>query len=268
MVLLFTLGIFSIYSFFIVWQSISPRMATGLYAGPGGPGYRGRRSSAQPVLSSGIPSASSRWCSRCSAARRVPMQGPKVLRVGGKRESEKPDGELVPALQRSALPSSAGPATGDGVSVERIAVRGARGAGGRFRAKPAKLFTRFEGSQFGLDEPYSFSVLRVRGTVRCSSGVSPPAMFTTTAGRTSCSPRTRGLSLYANRQGRFVAQRIDIPALEGLLRRQRRAGRPEQRWLARHRVLHLPARDVRDLQPQGPVHQRRTSIGCPPRRRP
>lgn len=207
MVLLFTLGIFSVYSFFIVWQSLSPRLATGMYAGLAGLGIVAALI-AQPYFnwdSKRQQQVVFEVFSRSTGA----DQGPKVLRVGGETRDEKSASELLPALQSSALALQRWPATGDGLSVERIAFA----APGPLAGQSAKLFTRFEGSQFGLDEPFSFSVLRFEGPFLQFRGVASgdvhndgwmDILLTSDA----------GLSLYANRQGRFVAQRIDIPALK------------------------------------------------------
>src|SRR5215475_8589118 len=101
MVLLFTLGIFSVYSFFIVWQALSPRLATGMYGGLAGLG----------VVAALIAQPYFDWdtqrqrqvvfdvFSRSTGA----DQGPKVLRVGGEMRGEKSASELMPALQSAAL---------------------------------------------------------------------------------------------------------------------------------------------------------------------
>jgi uncharacterized membrane protein YraQ (UPF0718 family) len=210
MVLLFTLGIFSIYSFFVVWQSISPRVAVGVFAGLAGLG----------IVSAAVAQPYFDWDSRRQqqvvfdtfSRTAGSDQGPKVLRVGGGAREEKAAGELVPALQSAAAPAQRWLAAADGVSVERILFAAPADAGG-LPGQPAKLFTRSEGSQLGLDEPYSFSVFRFEGPFVQFRGIASgdvhndgwmDLLFTSDS----------GLSLYANRQGRFVAQTIDIPALK------------------------------------------------------
>ena len=210
MVLLFTLGIFSVYSFFIVWQSLSPRLATGMYVGLAGLGVVSALM-AQPYFNWDTKRQQQvvfEVFSRSGGA----DQGPKVLRVGGQMRDEKPVSELLPSLQSSALVGQRWPATGDGLAVERIAFAVPASAGAP-AGSSAQLFTRLEGSQLGLDEPYSFSVMRFEGPFLQFRGVASgdvhndgwmDILFTSDA----------GLSLYANRQGRFVAQTIDIPALK------------------------------------------------------
>src|SRR5262249_22444381 len=141
----------------------------------------------------------------------VEEQGPKVLRVGGETRQEKSASELLPELQNSALPSQRWPVTADGISVERISFAAPSSSGPL--ATPSKLFTRFEGSQFGLDGPYSFSVLKFEGPFTQFRGSASGDVHND--GWTAILlPSDAGLSLYANRHGRFVAQTIDIPAMK------------------------------------------------------
>jgi uncharacterized membrane protein YraQ (UPF0718 family) len=209
MVLLFTLGTFSIFSCFIVWQSISPRMATSLYTLVAGLG----------LVAGMVGQPYFEWDSRRQQqvvfdvfASTAGSQGPKVLRVGGETRQEEAADVLVPALQSSALLPQRWPATGDGLSVARVPFAPPADPD-RLSSQPAQLFTRSDERQFGLDEPYSFSVLKFEGPFLQFRGVASgdvhndgwmDILLTSDA----------GLSLYANRQGRFVAQRIDIPALK------------------------------------------------------
>jgi uncharacterized membrane protein YraQ (UPF0718 family) len=206
--LLFTLGIFSVYSLFIIWQSISRRMAIAMYVGLAALG----------VVAALIGQPYFDWdawrqqrvvfdvLSRASAAE----QGPRVLRVGGETREERVDTEILPALRQSALVGQRWLATPDGISVDRIPFAAPTGG---LQGQPAKLFSRSEGSQFGLDEPYSVSVLKFEGPFLQFRGIASgdvhndgwmDILLTTDS----------GLSLYANRGGRFVAQKIDIPAMK------------------------------------------------------
>ncbi|HMH52772.1 MAG TPA: FG-GAP-like repeat-containing protein [Candidatus Acidoferrum sp.] len=210
MPLLFTMGIFSVYSLFIVWQSISRRMAVGMYVGLAGLG----------VVAGLIGQPYFEWdawrqqrvvfdvLSRASAAE----QGPRVFRVGGATREERVEAEIVPALQQSALLGQRWLATPEGISVERIPFAAPADARG-LQGQPAKLFSRSEGSQFGLDEPYSVSVLKFEGPFLQFRGIASGDVHND--GWTDILLTTdSGLSLYANRQGKFVAQTIDIPALK------------------------------------------------------
>src|SRR5262245_43861479 len=207
MVLLFTLGIFSIYSFFIVWNSISPRLALAVYAGLAGLG----------ILAGLIAQPYFEWDSRRQqqvvfdvfSRSSGPDQGPKVMRVGGEARVERADTELVPSLQPAALHGTSFPSSGGGISVERFALAVPPDAG----VAASKLFTRFEGSQFGLDEPYTFSAMKFEGPFVQFRGIASGDVHND-GWQDILLTSDRGLSLYANVQGKFVAQTIDIPALK------------------------------------------------------
>ena len=210
LILLFTLGIFSIYPFMIVWRALKPAIAVALVVGLAGVGMAAgimgdqyykwdfRRQQEFMFATFGGASAS--------------LRGPKVLRVGGETREERPDGELVAALERSALTSSAvGFASRDGISVERLAFEAPVGRGAP--ATPAKAFTRLDGSQIGLDEPYSFSVLRFEGPFAQFRGVASGDVHND-GWMDLLLTSDQGLSLYANLRGKgFALQRVAIPAL-------------------------------------------------------
>ncbi len=212
MVLLFTLGIFSVFPFFIVWQTIGLRIAASLFLGLAGLG----------IVAGVLGQKYFEWDYRRQQAlffevfggSPASLKGPKMLRVGGETRQEKPDRELVPLLQRSALiPQSMRIASGDGVSVQRIPFQAPAGRD-PLPTGAQKLFSRYEGRDFGLDEPYSFSALKFEGPFTQFRGIASgdvhndgwiDLLLTSDA----------GLSLYANRQGNgFVLQQIDIPALK------------------------------------------------------
>jgi uncharacterized membrane protein YraQ (UPF0718 family) len=212
MVLLFTLGIFSVYPFFVIWKAMGEWMATSLFvglaglgivAGLGGGQYFARETGQHQQLIYEVFGRSS-----------TSAHGPKVLRFGGETRESRPDGELVASLRLAALiPEPFAAPTTDGITVERIPFQTPRGWSGAAAASD-KLFTRLEGSQVGLDEPTSFSVLNFEGPFAQFRGIATgdvhndgwmDILLTSDA----------GLSLYANRQGRgFVLQEIDIPALK------------------------------------------------------
>ena len=212
MVLLFTLGIFSIYPFFIIWKAIGAGMASSLFvglaglgiaAGLGGGQYFARELQQHQQVVYEV-------FGRSSAS----AHGPKVLRFGGETRDTRPDAELVVSLQRAALvPQPFGRVIGDGISVERIPFQAPRGwTGGGAPAE--QLFTRLEGSQVGLDEPTSFSVLKFEGPFAQFRGIATGDVHNDGWVDILLTSDT-GLSLYANREGRgFVRQEIDIPALK------------------------------------------------------
>lgn len=210
-VLLFTLGIFSVYPFLIVWKAINPRMATSLTAmlvvlGIAG-GVFGQRYFDWDL-------ARQKQLIFETFANSKSLHGPKELRTGGTARRTEPIDELFASLRSSRL--SAQPfivKAAYGVSVERVPFRS---AAGEDQSAPASgsLFTRVEGAALGLDEPYSFSVLNFEGPFTQFRGVASgdvhndgwmDLLFTSDS----------GLSLYANREGKtFEFQSIDIPELE------------------------------------------------------
>jgi uncharacterized membrane protein YraQ (UPF0718 family) len=209
MVLLFTLGIFSVYSFFIVWQSISPRVAMVAYAALAGLG----------IVAAFIGQPYFDW--DAGRQQRVVFdvfshsssadQGPRILRAGGETREEKPDSEIVPLLRQSGLVGERWLVV-DGVSVERFPFAAPAGAAG-LPGQPAKLFTRLEGNQIGLDEPSQFSALKFEGPFVQFRGIASGDVHND-GWMDILVTSDSGLSLYANRGGRFVAQTIDIPALK------------------------------------------------------
>src|SRR5262249_21621784 len=140
--------------------------------------------------------------------------GPTVLRVGGETREEKTDRELVPLLQRSGLvPESMRAEAPEGISVQRLALQ-APPSGTALSSGAGPLFSRHEGREFGLDEPYSFSALKFEGPFTQFRGIASGDVHNDGWVDLLLTSDT-GLSLYANRQGKgFVLQQIDIPALK------------------------------------------------------
>jgi hypothetical protein len=212
MVLLFTLGVFSVYSYFIVWQSLGARVATGLFVGLAALG----------IVAGAAGHQYSEWDSQRQrqvffevfSQSAASLKGPKVVRVGGEAREVKPDGELVASLRPAALiPEPMGRANRDPIWTERIPFRALGGQDALAGDTPGKLFTRFEGRQFGIDEPSTFSVLRFEGPFTQFRGIASGDVHNdgwVDILLTSDS----GLSLYANRQGKFALQQIDIPELK------------------------------------------------------
>jgi uncharacterized membrane protein YraQ (UPF0718 family) len=210
MVLLFTLGVFSVFSFFIVWQSMSPRMAAGLYAGVAALG----------IVAGLVGQQYFAWDTRRQqqvvfdvfSHSSASAQSPRVLRVGGETRDLEADGQIVPTLMRSALLPERWPVADDRLTIARLPFSPPADSAAA-PADPPPLFTRTDGRQIGLDEPYAFSVLKFEGPFVQFRGVASgdvhndgwvDLLFASDA----------GLSLYANRHGQFVEQTIDIPALK------------------------------------------------------
>jgi uncharacterized membrane protein YraQ (UPF0718 family) len=214
MVLLFTLGIFSIFPFLLVWRMLGRWPANALFFGLAAlglvAGVLGREAHAwdferrQAFFLAEL--------SRSSSA----LRGPKRIPVGGEAREATADAPLVAGLRRAAATPELVPlAASDGVRVERVPLLGPRGAAGAEGA-PARPFTRLEADRLGLADPVAFSVLSFEVPSAVFRGIAsgdvhndgwPDLVLTS----------DRGPRLYANRPGEgWVAQRIDIPALRDL----------------------------------------------------
>lgn len=210
MILLFTLGVFSIFPFFIVWKSIGRRVATSLFLGLAGLGvfaglmghqlfawdFERQQRSVLEVLGGPVTS----------------LRGPTILRFGNQTSDRGGDERVVSAVQRAALTPATWLQDRGGVSVASIPFSAAIG-GGAVNGAPGRLFTRLEGRQSGIDEPYSFSVLGFEGPLVQFRGIASGDVHND--GWTDVLLTSEfGLSLYANRQGRgFDRQDIDIQKL-------------------------------------------------------
>ena len=197
MVLLFTLGIYSCYSFFIVWNGISRKIAVtmtvmlaglGVVAGVAADQFhkwdlaQRRQVFFEEFGEEASPHGPTTWCVE-TGPRRAPQLGAAVEQVP------------QPGL------------TAEGVVVQRIEWAP--------RSTGESRFTRFEGREFGFDEPYPFSVMhyltysRYRGIATGDVHGDGWADVLLTS--------ERGFSLYANEQGRgFVRQDVDVPGLESM----------------------------------------------------
>jgi uncharacterized membrane protein YraQ (UPF0718 family) len=212
MVLLFTLGVFSIYPFFIVWRSVGRTVAVSLFLSLAGLG----------VVAGFAGQQYFDWDARRQEAvffdafrhSSASLRGPHVLRMGGDSRQEKPDRELVSALRGAGLvPQSWLAARQDGISVERIPFGPPLG-GAALGGDAGRLFTRFEGPRLGLDEPSTFSVLRFEGPFAQFRGIASGDVHNDGWMDLLLTSPT-GLALYANQQGKgFVLQQIDIPELK------------------------------------------------------
>ena len=207
MILLFTLGIFSIYSFFIIWKSISKRSAITLFIVLAGLG----------VVTGIVAHEYDAWEKIQNRkmflqflVQTEGLQEPR-FHTPQLRKGERDD-ELVLSLQRNALiPEAVSINGGDGIEVARIAFQNRV-------ATPGKHFSKFQGSRFGLNEPFHFSFFKMVMPFSLGHGRGiatgdihndgwPDVLFVSEA----------ELSLYANRRGeRYVRQNIGIPLLSDL----------------------------------------------------
>ncbi|MFT5431848.1 MAG: uncharacterized membrane protein YraQ (UPF0718 family) [Planctomycetota bacterium] len=195
MVLLFTLGVYSIYSFFIVWNGVSKRISVALYVSLAGLGVVGG------VIADRL--------------HKQELQARQDLFYATFGETANPNGPTAYALEVVAatdlkLPTAlvAEPMAEkaqDGIAVKRSPF------GDRIGADEIP-FSRMEGRAFGFDEDHSFSVLnyltfsRFRGV---ASGDVHNDGWTDVLLTSE-----HGFTLYANDGGkRFMKQRVDIPDL-------------------------------------------------------
>ena len=197
MILLFTLGIYSVYSMAIVWTGISRRLSVvvfvllacfGVVAGVLADGFHKLQLRAQQQVFLTTFGESSQ------------PRGPMFYRVGG-NEVAVPSTAFAP-LEREVVTTTQVP----GLTVERI------GFEDRV-AESGKPFRRLEGHMFGFDEPYSFSVMnflslqRFRGIA--SGDVHNDGWIDVVM------TSDKGFSLYANQGGqRFARQTVDVPDLQ------------------------------------------------------
>jgi uncharacterized membrane protein YraQ (UPF0718 family) len=195
MVLLFTLGIYSIYSFFIVWNGVSKRIAVVLFVTLPGLGV--------------VAGAAAHLLHKQELKDRQEL----FFSTFGERAN--PNGPTAYALEVAAptdvtLPTALVPELvadkgGDGVTVQRI------GFSDRVGNEKVR-FSRFEGRGFGFDENHSFSV-RSYLTFSRFRGIASGDVHNdgwTDVLLTS----EHGFTLYANDGGkRFMKQRVDIPGL-------------------------------------------------------
>lgn len=202
MALLFTLGIFSLYPFTIIWKDMSPKIAVVLavclsvLGAVGGVMALEYDRYNKKQLTSVLLDAFSE-------------ESRPVVKTTGPRRAATPHGELMASLAATELTGEPFAAPTD-LSVTRTSFAPRVGAAG------APLFKKSEGARFGLDEPYRFDI---RFMVRPYEFFNPIA-----AGDVhndgwmdiALVSAIDGVSLYANTGGRFVRQALELPRLDGL----------------------------------------------------
>ncbi len=212
LILLFTLGISSVFPFFIVWKSIGPRVAVSMSLALAGLG----------VVAGAAGDRLFRWDFDQRQATFLAefqgstgdLRGPKLLQFGGQTLALQSDVDLASRLLQHTMSPAAIQHDADArTSVTQVAFSkpqpAARGA-----SNGVPLFSRHEGKDFGLDEPYGFSVLSFEGPAVAFRGIASGDVHNdgwVDLLLTSSS----GISLYANRNGEgFVPQRIDVPGIK------------------------------------------------------
>lgn len=212
-ILLFTLGIFSVYSFSIVWQSISKWVAivlfglvaaVGLVAGASGH-YADlwQRARDRQILLA--------WTSDQLIASVGPHRPESATVVYQQAE----DTLVASLIDQALIPAAVLEQDGvSAVSVARLPFQPRTGpAGGTDTANTQPWFERIDGRVIGLDEVSPFSMLDLVGTYGQFRGIAAGDIHQD--GWTDVLLTTsNGLALYANRQGQsFVRQEITGSAL-------------------------------------------------------
>ncbi len=192
-ILLFTLGIYSIYSLAIVWTGISRRLSVVLFVVLAGLGV------IAGVLAEGFHKMQLREQHQLFLATFGETTAPRgPMRYREAKATPAPPARPVEPLARAPLVDVTRP----GITIERTA----------FRPRVGELgpqFTRLEGDMFGFDEPYAFDVTNFLSLHRFRAIASgdvhhdgwPDVVITS----------DRGLTLYRNEAGaRFRRQPIDL----------------------------------------------------------
>jgi len=201
MALLFTLGIFSIYSFTVIWNDMSRRAAVMLPVSLGLLGVVGGLVALE---------YDEMDRERQTAVLLSELGQDPVLESEAVADVARAYDELEAELAEASLEMQpvAAPQT-DGVKIHRAAFAA------RSDAEPQTLFHRGEGAEYGIDEAYTFDMARMMRPYMFHSSVASGDIHGDGWTDLVLTSASRGVSLYANRGGRFVAQSLDLPQLEG-----------------------------------------------------
>ncbi len=202
MVLLFTLGIFSIYPFFLIWQNISKSGALALFLVLSGLG-----------VVAGIGAHYYQKWDFMQQQQLILQRLAKVEKLSvPSGVDHSPQGQvqavLVPKLKQMALVPQSYLQQGN-ISVTQLPFAAKSGVN--------KLhFTRIEGQLLGIDKPNNFSIEKLVLPFAESGGIASGDVHNDGWPDIVISSET-GISLYANLQGqRYQRQQIDIPQLHRL----------------------------------------------------
>jgi uncharacterized membrane protein YraQ (UPF0718 family) len=206
MVLLFTLGVFSVYPFMTLWRSMSRQVAVSLFAALVVLG----------VASGIVANRYHRWdlvrqqelILEPFTKNALPPDKPQIDRM----TQGVPADELLPELESAALrPELIGEV--NGLSVSRINFNSPRPA----ESADASLMRRYDQNEFGITEHENYSLLKLDFRYSVARGIASGDVnrdgwsdFVVTS--------DAGVALYLNRQGKsFIQQRIEIPQLNDLM---------------------------------------------------
>ncbi len=197
MVLLFTLGIFSVYSYLIVQQAISRKVAITLYL----------TIAAIGVVTGVLGHELSKWDTARKKAFLIQEwseQQPINVEIVVPPEGEAAD-KVLPQLEANRVTRKAFPVKAPaGVTVSAMAL-----------ANPAsgdEPFTRISGPELGINQPYQFSILKWTEPYSEFRGVASGDVHNDGWADVVVTSK-RGLYLYANTGGNFVGQAVEVDGL-------------------------------------------------------
>ena len=202
MVLLFTLGIFSVYPLTMIWKDVSPRVAftiAGVLA----------------ILGVFGGFAAYEWDRRDNAKRSALLlqafgaEAPESERPERVRPDVMPGEELAATLASQQIPAEP---VGDveALSIERLDFRPSVGTG-------ETIFRKVAGKDFGLEEPYRFTVESMLRPYEFHAPIAAGDIHNDGWMDVAFASMNDGVSLYANVEGKFVRQELDLPGLPDAL---------------------------------------------------
>jgi len=199
MALLFTLGIFSVYPFTVIWQEISRPVALALAVVLTGLGVAGG------LAAFGYD----RW----DRANRGELFA-RAFGAEAPPERERPAVVAVEAKDvRTALvghtPEALPFVIDGGLHVDRFPFAPSE-------PQEGPLFVKSDGQDYGIDEPYSFELRRFVRPWSYHRPIAAGDVHNDGWPDLVLPVYDGGVALYANVGGRFVRQKVDLPSLEGV----------------------------------------------------
>ena len=199
MVLLFTLGIYSVYSYMIIAQAVSRKVAVTLWV-------------VIALVGVGLGIVAQEYHQQLSAKQQAFLMD-SWSKLGGvvvDNPEQAPDGaaaaSLLPKLNANALlPQPVNTSAANGIMVAATALNAPA-------AKGEKLFTRLTGTDMGIAQPYQFSILRWSQPFSEFGGIASGDVHNDGWPDVVVSSQS-GAYLYANTGGQFEQQEIEIPGL-------------------------------------------------------
>lgn len=199
MVLLFTLGIYSIYSYMIVATTISRKVGLVLWLTIAGLGVATgliAREYDQWLTAKQNDFLLESWANVASEVVYVPERAPAATAAAA----------ILPTLEANAMRPQPAAASGvSGIGVAELALNAPQGG--------ERLFTRLAGAELGIDQPYQFSLLRWTQPFSEFGGVASGDVHNDGWDDLVVSSQS-GAYLYANRGGTFEQQSLDLPGIE------------------------------------------------------